>query len=91
MTRKIPGYRIRFSKSFFVKNHIESWGAVHIHEAHAYHLKFPYPKKTVVLQMGMTKSQREEATEVARRELRLMDRKKMSYKRAHRIASRSVR
>jgi hypothetical protein len=84
--QKISGYKIKYSSRFFKDNHISNWGAIHYHEANAYHIKYPYPKKTVIMQRGMSPLEKKETMEVLRDELSMMD-KGMSYKRAHLLAN----
>jgi hypothetical protein len=84
---KIFGYTIKYTKKFFVDNNITHWGAIYATEAHAYHIKFPYGNKIILMQRGMTPLQKKETFIVLRKELDLMNKKKMSYKKAHRLAT----
>lgn len=85
--QKISGYKIKYSKKFFVDNHITHWGAIHFHEANAYHIKYPYSKKTIIMQLGMSPTEKKQTMEVLKEELDMMDNRNISYKKAHRLAN----
>ena len=84
---KINGYKIRYSSKFFDDNGISHWGAIHYHEANAYHIKYPYGKKTIIMQRGMSPTQKKQTMEVLKEELDMMDNRRISYRRAHAIAN----
>jgi hypothetical protein len=84
---RVPGYKIRYLKSFFEKNKITDWGAIHKREARHFGIKYPYSRTIVIMQRDMTPKQRIKTKVVLGVELRLMDKDHMSYTKAHRIAN----
>jgi hypothetical protein len=87
---KIKGYKIKYTSKYFTDNNISKWGACHSIEAHAYHKPFPYSKNTILIQRGLSPTQKRKTMMVLQGELSRMSRG-MSYKKAHRLANREVK